>query len=209
MSARGSEALPLPKNPRLTGIASAAWMIRRPGAAAEHRRHAAVERVLGLLRADHVDMRVDAAGGDDLAFAGDHLGARPDDDVHSRLDIRVARLADPGDAAVADADIGLHDAPMVEDHRVGDNRVDRALRPRRLALPHAVADHLAAAELDLLAVDRAVAFDLDDQLGVGEPQPVAGGRPEHRGIGAAADRVGHQRLPLTRPLNPTTRCAPA
>ena len=94
-----------------------------------------------------------------------------------------------GDAAVADADIGLDDAPMVEDHRVGDDRVDGALGAARLALPHAVADHLAAAELDLLAIDRAVALDLDDELGVGEPHPVADGRAEHRGIGGARNVI--------------------
>ena len=156
---------------------------------------AAVERVLGLLRADHVDVGVDAAGGDYLAFAGDDLGAGADDDVDPGLDVGVAGLADAGDAAVADADIGLDDAPMVEDDRVGDDGVDRALGPAALALPHAVADHLAAAELDLLAIDRAVALDLDDELGVGEAQAVAGGRPEHGGIGAAADCVRHVRAP--------------
>ena len=167
----------------------------RPGAAAEHCRDAAVQRVLGLLRTDHVDVRVDAAGGDDLAFAGDDLGAGADDDVDPRLDVGIAGLADAGDAAVADADIGFDDAPVVEDDGVGDDRVDRALGPAALALSHAVADHLAAAELDLLAVDRAVAFDLDDQLGVGEADAIAGGRPEHGGIGAAADRVRHVRAP--------------
>ena len=138
-----------------------------------------------------MDMRVDAAGGDDLAFAGDRLGAGADDDVDPGLHVRVAGLADAGDAAVADADIGLDDAPMVDDDGVGDDGVDRAGGARRLALPHAVADHLAAAELDLLAVDRAVAFDLDDELGIGKAQPVAGGRPEHRGIAAARQRIGH------------------
>ena len=54
----------------------------------------------------------------------------------------------------------------------------------RLALAHAVADHLAAAELHLLAVDREVLLDLDEEVGVGEPDPVAGGRAEHVGIGA-------------------------
>jgi hypothetical protein len=49
-------------------------------------------------------------------------------------------------------------------------------------LCHAVADHLAAAELDLLAIDRAVGFDLDEELGVGEAHAVAGGRAEHIGI---------------------------
>ena len=79
---------------------------------------------------------------------------------------------------------------MVEDHGVGDDGVDGALGAAPLALPHAVADDLAAAELDFLAVDRAVALDLDDELGVGQPQPVAGGRAEHPGIGGAGN--GHR-----------------
>ena len=116
------------------------------------------------------------------------LGARADDDVDSGLDVGIAGLADAGDAAAPDADIGLDDAPVVEDDGVGDDGVDGALGAGALDLPHAVADHLAAAELDLLAIDRAVRLDLDDELGVGEPQPVARRRPEHRGIGSGADR---------------------
>ena len=53
-----------------------------------------IERLLDLLRADEMDVGVDAAGGDDLAFAGDDLGARADDDVDVRLDVRIAGLAD-------------------------------------------------------------------------------------------------------------------
>jgi hypothetical protein len=59
---------------------------------------------------------------------------------------------------------------------------------RQLRLAHAVADHLAAAELDLLAVDRVVAFDLDHQAGVGQADAVARGGAEHVGIGLARDR---------------------
>ena len=36
--------------------------------------------VVDLLRADEVDVRVDAAGGGDQAFAGDDFGAGADDD---------------------------------------------------------------------------------------------------------------------------------
>ena len=86
---------------------------------------------------------VDAAGGDDHAFAGDDLGAGADDDVDARLDVGIAGLADAGDAAVLDADVGLDDAPVVDDQRVGDHGVDRALgatrwlwpMPSRITLP--------------------------------------------------------------------------
>ena len=89
---------------------------------------------------------------------------------------------------------------MVENQRVGDDGVDRPLPIGELALPHAVADHLAAAELHLLAIGREILLDLDDEIGVGEPHPVAGRRSEHIGIEAALHRVRHigpQSLPIT------------
>ena len=54
------------------------------------------ERLVDLLRADEVDVGVDAARGDDAALAGDHLGARADD--HARRD--------------AGHDVGLPALPM-------------------------------------------------------------------------------------------------
>ncbi len=77
--------------------------------------------------------RVEAAGGEDLAFARDHLGAGADDDGHARLDVRIAGLADGVDLAVLEADVGLHDAPVIEDQRIGDDGIDRALRVCRPA----------------------------------------------------------------------------
>ncbi len=79
-----------------------------------------------------MDVRVEAAGGEDLALAGDRLGARADDDVDAGLDVRIAGLADAGDPAVLDADVGLDDAPVVDDQRVGDDRVDGAFGAGRL-----------------------------------------------------------------------------
>src|SRR5271169_1556051 len=163
----------------------------RARAAPEHRRDAAVERLFDQLRAYEVDVRVDAAGGDDAALSGDRFGPWADHDVHAGLDVGVAGFADPADAAVADADIGFDDSPMIEDHGIGDDCVDRALRARRLPLPHAVADDLTATELHLLTVDRAVALDLDDELGIGQAQPIAGRWPEHGGISGARDLCRH------------------
>ncbi len=132
-----------------------------------------------------MNVGVEAAGADDLAFASDDLGAGTDDDGDARLDVGVAGLADGRDAAVLQADVGLHDAPVIEDERVGDDGVHRALPVGQLRLPHAVADHLAAAELHLLAVDGEVLLHLDDEIRVGKPHLVTGGRPEHVGIGRA------------------------
>ena len=55
--------------------------------------------------------------------------------VDAGLRVRVAGLADGGDAAVLQADIGLDDAPVVEDQRVGDDGVDGAAGARHLHWP--------------------------------------------------------------------------
>src|SRR6185437_733812 len=165
--------------------------VRWAGAAAQHAGDAAHQRFFDLLRRDEVDVRVHAAGGEDLALAGDRFGRRPDDNGDAGLRVGVAGLADTGDTAVLEADIGLVDAGMVDDQRVGDDGVHRAFGTRRLGLSHAVADHLAAAELHLFAVNGEIAFHLDDEVGVGEPDLVARGRAVHVGIGGAGDAGGH------------------
>ena len=143
-----------------------------------------------------MDMHVEAAGGDDLAFTGDHFGTGTDDDRDAGLDIGIAGLADGGDPPVPDADIGFDDAPVIDDQRVGDDGIDGAVPARHLRLAHAVADDLAAAELHFLAVDRVVGFDLHDQFGIGKADAVAGRGAEHGGIVAAVDTIGHGgRLP--------------
>jgi hypothetical protein len=108
------------------------------------------------------------------------------------LDARVAGVADPDDAAVLDADVGLDDAELrVEDEGVGDDEVEAVGVEGGGRLAHAVADDLAAAELDLVAVAAAlgdeVALDLDEQLGVGEADAVARGGAEHLGVLAAGE----------------------
>ncbi len=61
-----------------------------------------------------MDMRVDAAGSDNPTFAGDRLGSRSDDYVDVRLHIGIAGFAYGGNAPVLDADIGLHNSPVIE-----------------------------------------------------------------------------------------------
>ena len=115
-------------------------------------------------------------------------------------DVGVARLAHSHDAAAAHADVGLHDAPVVEDEGVGDHEIQHAVRRHRARrLPHAVADHLAAAELHLVAVDGEVALDLDEELGVGEAHPVAHGGAEEVGVLPARDAEAHPAAPAPLP----------
>ena len=84
-----------------------------------------MQRILHLLRADEVDVAVNAACGQDAPFAGDDLGARADDDIDARLRVGIARLADGVDQPVFQADIGLVDAGVIDDQRIGDDGIDR------------------------------------------------------------------------------------
>ena len=158
-----------------------------------------------------MNVGIDAAGGGDQPFTSDGFGTGTDDDSHARLHVRVAGLTDTADAAVLDADVSLDDTPVIDDQRIGDHGVHRTLGLSPLRLAHAVADHLAAAEFHFLAVDREIAFDLDPQFGIAQPDPVAGGRAVHVRVGAAVN-AAHGLVssdPITSARKPYTSRAPA
>src|SRR5579871_2190651 len=151
-----------------------------------------------------MNVRVEAAGSEDFAFPGDHFGAGSDDDADAGLNVRIAGFADGRDVSALDADVGLDDSPVVEDERVGDDRVDGALPVADLALSHAVADHLAAAEFHFLAVDAKILLHLDDEIGVGQANAVACRRPEHVRVDGTAQTGAHglprlQKSPMLSP----------
>jgi len=101
-------------------------------------RDAGRERLVHDLRADEVDVPVDASGSDDASFAGDDLRRRADlqQGIHAIRDVRVARLAERDDPTVPHADVALHDAPMVEDDGVRDHEIRSTGGARRRPLLH-------------------------------------------------------------------------
>ncbi len=58
---------------------------------------------------DPVNMGIDPAGGDDLAFGGNHFRRGADGDGDVGLDIGITGFADGEDPPVLHADIGLDD----------------------------------------------------------------------------------------------------
>ena len=158
--------------------------------------------VVDLLRADEVDVGVDAARGADPPFTRDDLGARPDHQprIDAALRQRIAGLADGHDPAPADTDVSLDDPPVVDDHRVGDDQI-AVLRAHRLderALILTVPDRLAAAEDGLLAIVGIVMLDLDDQFGVGEPDAVTDRRAVLLGVSFSREFHAHRSMPSAR-----------
>ena len=103
------------------------------------------------------------------------------------LQQRIARVADADDAAVLDADVRFDDALHgIEDQRVGDDEIEGLRIQGERRLRHAVADHLAAAELHLVAVAAVfrdeIALDFDEEFRVRETDLVAHGGAEHAGV---------------------------
>ena len=80
-----------------------------------------------------MNVRVKAPGREDFAFTRDHFRSGADDDGDPGLDIGIAGLADRGDAVALEADVRFDNAPMIENERVGDNRIDRTLPVGRFA----------------------------------------------------------------------------
>ena len=165
-----------------------------------------------------MDVRVYSAGGDDHAFAGDDFGARPDHDRDPGLHVGIACLADCGDTAALDRDVGLYDPPVIDDQGVGDYGIGGVFGDP-LALAHAVPYDFSPAELHFLAVNGEVLLDLYPQVGIGKTQTVAHGRAEHFGVSLAPDfhlappcffcPGAARSFPITLPWNPYTFRSPA
>ena len=177
----------------------------RAGPASDHGGDSVGERFVDLLRRDEVNVAVDRARRDDQVLACHDLGGG----AHHQLridpghDVGIACLPDLHDAPIPDPDVGLDDSPVIDDQRVGDDEIERARgsfaqRPARLA--HAVADHLPAAKGDLIAGDREIFLDLDDQFGVGQPHAVTGRGAVEVGVGAPWNLKAHRASPLSAAL---------
>ena len=156
-----------------------------PRAAAEHGRDAGGDGLVRLLRADEVDVRVEAAGRDDAALAGNHVGAGADDHggvsaVHA---VRSPGFADADADAFFAANVGFDDAAPVDDERVRDDGVEGLGVRAAAGLAHAFAQRLAAAKLALVAVGREVPFDFDPEVREAEADEVAGCGAKHAAVG--------------------------
>src|SRR3982074_3433388 len=155
-----------------------------------------------------MDVAVEASRGEDFALARDNVGAGTDDDGHAGLDVRIAGLADGADIAFLDGDIGLYDSPMIDNQRIGDDGIGRPLLVGDLGLAHAVTDHLAAGEFQLLAVDVEILLPPDEEASIGPPHPIACRGPEHGGIDRTLDLHRHCSAPAASSTLPARSSTP-
>ena len=119
----------------------------------------------------------------DVVLAHDQVG------MHARHDVGIAGLADADDASVANADVGLDDArDRIDDRGVLDDDVEMPVGGLPIAVDAlAVAQVLAGADQQFVAVHGEIMLDLGEQLGVAEPHQVALGGTVEFGIGAPRD----------------------
>ena len=95
---------------------------RRPGATAKHCRDSTGERLVDLLRANKMNMRIEATGRHDMPLGGNHLSTCTNHHTfgHASLNQWISRVADAGDASILDSDIRFDDAQdRVNDGGIG------------------------------------------------------------------------------------------
>mmetsp|Transcript_86435 Transcript_86435/g.241858 ORF Transcript_86435/g.241858 Transcript_86435/m.241858 type:complete len:224 (-) Transcript_86435:1136-1807(-) len=101
---------------------------RGAGASAVHGREARRHGLLGELRADEVDVRVEASRGNDELLASDGLGGHPDDHTwrYAVHHVWVPCLSDTDDTVALDTNVGLNDASLcIQNQRIRDHCVQR------------------------------------------------------------------------------------
>ena len=162
----------------------------------DQRRDAGGERDGDESRGEQMHVGVDGARRRDQPVTRDRPGVRADREVHAVGDVGVAGPPDPGDPSVLDPDVRLHDAEQwIQHDRARDDRVELALARRAVVLGHPGAPVLRVAPERLVGRIGEVAFDPDPEVGVAQPDPVAGGR-------AVARRVLGARVPLRHASRP-------
>ena len=111
-----------------------------------------------------MDVTVDRAGGEDSTVTSHDLRRRPDNEirVHTVGRVGVTCSSDGRDAAVTNADIGFHDAPVVEDDCAGDHEIRSAFGAGIGRLTHRLADDFPAAKNGLVTADAVIGFDFDE-----------------------------------------------
>ena len=74
-----------------------------------------------------MNVRIEAASGENQSFASNDFSSGADDRCRRPAECRDFLPCRWRDVSVLDADIRLHDAPIIDDQRIGDHGVDRAL----------------------------------------------------------------------------------
>ena len=137
----------------------------RTGATTYHRCHARHQCFFNLLRADEMNVGINATGRHDHAFAGDDFSRATDGHSHIGLNIGIACFTYRSNATRFDADICFYDTPMIHNHRIGDDGVHHIF-VSTLRLTHAIANDFATTEFNFFAIRGVVFFNFNKEFGI-------------------------------------------
>jgi hypothetical protein len=127
--------------PWCTGCCQSA--MRWASSPAQHCSQARVQRIFDLLWADKVDMAVKTTRGEDAAFTSNNFGSWAYDNIHTRLCVGIASLANLVNASVVQTHICFIDTFVINNQRVSNYRVHSTRCSGRLGLTHTVTDNFA------------------------------------------------------------------
>ena len=130
----------------------------RAGAATNHHCNAGHQGFIYLLRANKMDVCIDASGGKNLSFAGNHLGSRTNKDGNTILNIGIACFADGLNPAFFDGNICFDNAPVVQNQCVSNHQI-RCIGTTELTLPHSIPNDFTTTKLNLVTIAGIVFLD--------------------------------------------------
>jgi len=143
-----------------------------------------------------MNVGVNAASCDDHAFATDDFSAGANDDVYARLGVWVASFANGSNAIAFEANVGFHNAPVVNDEGIGEHAIHGALCVGALRLRHAIANGFATTKFHFFAVaaglQSEIFFYFNNEVCVGQANSIAHSGAKHFCIGAFVN-VSHVR----------------
>ena len=154
----------------------------RSGSSSNHGCHAGIQSTVNLLRTDKVNMRIDTSRCDDHAFTGKCLCrcANCHSRCHAIHDCRIAGFSDTLDLSIFDSDICLYNSCIVQNQRIGDDKVKITVTALRLyGLSHSITDRLAAAKFDLIPVMGVIFFHLDHKTCICQSHFIPNSRAVH------------------------------
>jgi hypothetical protein len=98
-------------------------------------------------------MRINATCGYDRALTRQYFSTWANHNIDTRLHIRIASFTNRCYATCLDTNISFDNAPMINNQRIGNHQIC-GFGTGSLALALPITDHLAAAKLHLIAVNR-------------------------------------------------------
>mmetsp|Transcript_21868 Transcript_21868/g.61967 ORF Transcript_21868/g.61967 Transcript_21868/m.61967 type:complete len:462 (-) Transcript_21868:448-1833(-) len=162
-------------------------------AATKHRGHTTGNRILNLLRANPVNMRIDTTGSQNQLFTSNHICGSPNNHVwiHALHHVWISSLSNTNDTVPLDTNVGLEDTrDRIHNECIGNDRIQSICRVDTRGLTHSFSQGFTSSKFTFVAVFGQIIFDSNLEIGVSQHHTISCGGTVHIGIGAAFNDKG-------------------